>query len=300
MGEVYRASDTKLGRDVALKVLPRDLQQSPDRLSRFRREAHVLASLNHPRVAKIYDVVDVENVSALVLEFVNGPTLADRLSAGPLSLDETLAIAGDLGEALAAAHARGIVHRDLKPENVKLTADGHAKVLDFGLAKALSSSETFAAGSVEPAPFETTPGIIVGTTAYMAPEQARGEPVDHRADIWAFGCILYEMLSGVRFFDGRRSSEPVLRVLERDHELEHLPRNTPPALRCLLRSCLARDAKQRLAAATDALREIEDARRSPAEADGKSSQQGWAPGLVRRLGAAALATVERFAGGSKS
>ena len=204
MGEVYRARDTKLDRDVALKVLPPAFTADPDRLARFQREAKVLASLNHPNIAAIYGLEDADGTRALVLELVEGPTLADRISHGRIPLDETLPIARQMAEALEAAHERGIIHRDLKPANIKVTPDGVVKVLDFGLAKALEPavSETDAAKSPMRTSAATKTGVIMGTAAYMAPEQARGQPVDRRADIWAFGVVLYEMLTGRPLFTG--------------------------------------------------------------------------------------------------
>ena len=197
MGEVWQARDTKLDRDVALKVLPEAFTSDPDRLARFEREAKVLASLNHPNIGSIYGLEEAEGVRALVLELVEGPTLADRIKQGPIPIDEALPIAKQIAEALEAAHERGVIHRDLKPANVKVREDGTVKVLDFGLAKALegdagsdpSESPTLTAAA-------TRAGVIMGTAAYMSPEQAKGKTADRRADIWAFGCVLYEMLTG--------------------------------------------------------------------------------------------------------
>jgi serine/threonine protein kinase len=203
MGEVYRARDTKLARDVALKVLPDVFALNPERLARFRREAHVLASLNDPHIASIYGFEESHGTSALVLELVEGMTLSDRLVRGPLPLEEAWSIARQITEALEAAHEHGIVHRDLKPANIKLRADGAAKVLDFGLAKALDPVATASGNSQSPtltSPAETRVGLIMGTAAYMSPEQVRGRTVDKRADVWAFGCVLYEMLTGRRPF----------------------------------------------------------------------------------------------------
>ena len=203
MGQVYRAHDTKLNRDVALKVLPESFADDPDRLARFTREAQVLASLNHPNIAHIHGLEDSGAVRALVMELVEGPTLADRLAVGALPLDEALPIARQIVEALEAAHAAGIVHRDLKPANIKVRKDGTVKVLDFGLAKALVREGAEGAGATTSATISmhaTAAGIILGTAAYMSPEQARGRPVDKRADIWAFGSVLYEVLTGRRVF----------------------------------------------------------------------------------------------------
>src|SRR5215813_7862858 len=205
MGEVYRAHDTKLGRDVALKVLPDSLASDPERLARFEREAHLLATLNHPHIAHIYGVEDSTGVPALVMELVEGPTLADRIARGPIPIDEALPIAKQIAEALESAHEQGIIHRDLKPANIKVRADGTVKVLDFGLAKAFSGDDLSRASGTaaltnsptlaSPA-MMTSVGLVLGTAAYMAPEQAKGRPVDKRADVWAFGCVLYEMLTG--------------------------------------------------------------------------------------------------------
>src|SRR5205085_1423415 len=215
MGEVYRARDTKLNRDVALKVLPDAFALDADRLARFKREAQVLASLNHPHIAAIYGFEDSGATHALVLELVEGQTLADRIARGPLPLDEALPIARQIAEALEAAHEQGIVHRDLKPANIKLTAAGKVKVLDFGLAKvaepALTSNLTASPTLINPG--ATTAGSILGTVAYMSPEQTRGRLVDRRADIWAFGAILYEMLTGRQAFSGDTISDTIVSVL---------------------------------------------------------------------------------------
>src|SRR5438128_5097951 len=200
MGEVYRARDTKLNRDVALKVIPDTFALDPDRISRFTREAQVLSSLNHPQIAAIYGFEDTSAIHALVLELVEGETLADRIAHGPIPIDEALPIAKQIAEALEAAHEQGIIHRDLKPANIKITPDGAVKVLDFGLAKLTDPAHT-AASDLALSPAITTPamtqaGMILGTAAYMSPEQAKGRPADKRSDIWAFGCVLFEMLTG--------------------------------------------------------------------------------------------------------
>ena len=203
MGEVWRATDTQLNRDVALKILPDAFATDPDRIARFQREAQVLASLNHPGIAAIYGIEESAVTRALVLELVEGPTLADRISRGPIPLDEALPIAKQIAEALEAAHEAGVIHRDLKPANIKVRDDGTVKVLDFGLAKALDPRPT---GDPSQSPTLTAAatqmGVIMGTAAYMSPEQARGKPVDKRADIWPFGVVLYEMLTGKRVFEG--------------------------------------------------------------------------------------------------
>ncbi|HEY8234182.1 MAG TPA: protein kinase [Vicinamibacteria bacterium] len=251
MGEVWRATDTRLSRDVAIKVLPKDVASDPDRLARFRREAQLLAALNHPSVAAIHGIEEAEGQPFLVLELVPGEDLSERLKQGPIPLDEALPIARQIAEALEEAHERGIVHRDLKPANVKVTPDGKVKVLDFGLAKAwggepgagsapdLSASPTLAHTG-------TAAGVILGTAAYMSPEQARGKPVDKRSDIWAFGALLHEMLTGRQLFAGETVSDVLAAVLTREPDWGALPAATPASLRVLLRRCLERDPKQRL------------------------------------------------------
>jgi eukaryotic-like serine/threonine-protein kinase len=262
MGEVYRARDTKLSRDVALKILPDAFATDPDRLSRFRREAQVLASLNHPNIAQIYGLEEGV-LHALVMELVEGPTLADRIAQGPIALTDALPISRQIAEALEAAHDQGIVHRDLKPANVKVRDDGTVKVLDFGLAKAMDANdgrgfsrpEEGASKRTPYGPFEsptmTSPavtqmGMILGTAAYMAPEQAKGRAVDKRADIWAFGVVLYEMLTGRRLFEAEDVSETLAAVLTRDVGIMTLPPEMPARLHSLLHDCLVRDPKQRL------------------------------------------------------
>jgi eukaryotic-like serine/threonine-protein kinase len=208
MGEVWCATDTNLGRQVAIKILPDAFAYDPDRLARFEREAKTLASLNHPNIAIIHGLEKADGIRALVMELVEGPTLADRIAQGPIPLDEALPIAKQIAEALEAAHEQVIIHRDLKPANIKLRPDGTVKVLDFGLAKALETAPHPSDASQSPtitSPAMTRMGVILGTAAYMSPEQARGKPVDKRADIWAFGCVLYEMLTGRRAFSRRPS-----------------------------------------------------------------------------------------------
>jgi serine/threonine-protein kinase len=259
MGEVYLARDTKLNRDVALKVLPASLAGDPDRLARFRREAQVLAALNHPNIAHIHGFEDSGDVHALVMELVEGPTLADRIKHGPLPLDEALPIARQVAEAMEAAHEQGIIHRDLKPANIKVRDDGTVKVLDFGLAKALApDSSGGLSGEAMNSPTLTARatqlGVILGTAAYMAPEQAKGRPVDRRADIWAFGVVLFEMLTGRRGYEAEDISETLAAVLTREVDWTALPASTPARLKALVKDCLARDPKQRL-------RDIGEARR---------------------------------------
>jgi serine/threonine protein kinase len=236
MGEVYRARDTKLNRDVALKILPEAVAMDGDRVARFRREAQVLAALNHPHIAQIYGFEDSGSTHALVLELVEGPTLADRIAKGPISLDEALPIATQIAEALEAAHEQGIIHRDLKPANVKVRDDGTVKVLDFGLARAMEPASAISP-MMTASPTITTPaqmtgvGLILGTAAYMSPEQAKGRPADKRSDVWAFGCVLYEMLTGKRAFEGEDVSDTLAAVLRAEPNWTGLSANIPPAIR---------------------------------------------------------------------
>jgi serine/threonine protein kinase len=262
MGEVYRARDIKLNREVALKVLPDAFAFDPDRLARFKREAQVLASLNHPNIAAIYGSEEAAEVQALVLELVEGPTLADRIAHGPIPLDEALTIARQVADALEAAHDQGIIHRDLKPANIKLRPDGAVKVLDFGLAKALEPAPVSAGLSRSPtitSPAMTQLGVILGTAAYMSPEQAQGKPVDKRADIWAFGVVLYEMLSAQRLFTGDTVSDTLAAVLKEEPDWDRVPPRAQP----LLRRCLVKDAKRRLRDIGDAMPLFENATESP-------------------------------------
>jgi serine/threonine-protein kinase len=273
MGEVYRATDTNLGRDVAIKVLPDTFAHDPERLARFEREAKTLASLNHSNIAIIHGFEKAPGLSALVMELVDGPTLADRLAQGgglsahALPIDETLAIARQIAEALEAAHEQGIIHRDLKPSNIKLRPDGTVKVLDFGLAKAMEPAGAMASrlseSSTITTPAMTKAGVILGTAAYMSPEQARGKVVDRRADIWAFGCVLYEMLAGRRVFESDEVSETLAAVLTKDPDWGALPADTPAAIRRLLRRCLTRDQRARLPDIGSARLDIDDARTEP-------------------------------------
>jgi serine/threonine protein kinase len=260
MGEVYQAHDTKLGRDVAIKVLPEAFATDPERLARFKREARVLASLNHPHIAAIYGFEESDDVVALVLELVDGPTLADRIAQGAIALDEALPIARQIAEALEAAHEQGIIHRDLKPANIKLRSDGTVKVLDFGLAKLtepVAASGT-AAALLSQSPTITTPammtgvGMILGTAAYMSPEQAKGRPADKRSDVWAFGCVFYEMLTGKRAFEGDDVSDTLAAVLKGEPDWDTLPSSTPASIRKLIKRCLMKDRKQRLQAVGEA------------------------------------------------
>jgi serine/threonine-protein kinase len=264
MGEVYRARDSRLNRDVAIKVLPSELAADPDRLARFEREAKVLASLNHPNIAQIHGVDDASGTPALVMELVEGPTLADRIAKGPIPLDEALPVAKQIAEALEAAHEQGIIHRDLKPANIKVRADGTVKVLDFGLAKALEPVVS-AVGNATMSPtlsmHATQAGFILGTAAYMAPEQARGKAVDKRVDIWAFGCVLYEMVTGERLFQGEDLTETLASVVKEQPDLSKAPRQ----VQHLLRKCLEKDPKKRLRDLGDAWDLLDDASRQPAQ-----------------------------------
>jgi serine/threonine-protein kinase len=251
MGEVYRARDAKLNRDVALKILPEAFALDSDRIARFRREAQVLAALNHPNIAGIYGFEDSGTTHALVLELIDGPTLADRIAKGPITLDEALPIAKQIAEALEAAHEQGIIHRDLKPANIKVRDDGTVKVLDFGLAKALEPASAISP-MLTNSPTITTPaqmtgiGMILGTAAYMSPEQAKGRAADKRSDVWAFGCVLYEMLTGTRAFEGDDVSETLAAVLRANPDWSSLPNGTPARIQTLLDRCLRKDAQKRL------------------------------------------------------
>jgi len=262
MGEVYRAIDTKLKRQVAIKVLPESLPADPDRLARLQREAEVLASLNHPNIAHVYGIEDTSDAKALVMELVEGPTLADRIAQGPIPIADALPIAKQIAEALEAAHEQGIIHRDLKPANIKVKADGTVKVLDFGLAKAMdatASSSANATMSPTLSMHATMAGIILGTAAYMSPEQAAGKAVDKRTDLWAFGVVLLEMLTGRPVFTGETVSHVLAAVLAKDPDWTLLPADTPAPIRRLLRRCLEKDRKRRLADAADARLDIDDA-----------------------------------------
>ena len=267
MGEVYRARDSKLGRDVALKVLPDAFLSDSDRLARFVREAQILASLNHPNIAQIHGLEELGDSRALIMELVDGLTLADRIRNGALPFDETVAIARQIANALEAAHERGIVHRDLKPANVKVREDGSVKVLDFGLAKAL---DPVGVSSVSQSPtlsvHATQAGLILGTAAYMSPEQARGKSVDARADIWSFGVVLFEMLAGRRPFDGDEVSDTLASVIKSEPDWQLLPKHLPPAIHRLLRRCLQKDRRQRLQHIGDARLELDETDSSSAAA----------------------------------
>jgi serine/threonine protein kinase/Tol biopolymer transport system component len=261
MGEVYRARDTRLGRDVAVKLLPSVLADDPDRRARLERESRLLAALNHPHIAAIHSVEEIDGRLALILELVEGPTLADRLATGPIPIAEALQIAGQLAEALEAAHGKGVVHRDLKPTNLKVTSDGAVKLLDFGLAKAKPTgihegdAPDVTSANADP----THDGVILGTGAYMSPEQARGQAVDKRTDVWAFGCVLYEMLSGRRAFSGDTISDTIAAILEREPDWTALPPALPPEVYRFVRRCLQKDPRRRIHDIADARVEIEEA-----------------------------------------
>jgi eukaryotic-like serine/threonine-protein kinase len=260
MGEVYRAHDGELGRDVAIKVLPTEVADDPSRLARLRREARILASLSHPNIAAIYGFADAPGVRGLVLELVEGPTLEERLQRGPLATAEAVGMARQICQALEAAHERDVIHRDLKPANIKVRPDGTVKVLDFGLAKALArEGEADLSQAPTMTAAETQSGTILGTAAFMSPEQARGRPLDRRADIWAFGCVLYQMLTARRAFEGDTVSDVLAAVLGRDPDWSRLPSDTPVGVRRLLRRCLAKDPQRRLRDFGDALIELDDA-----------------------------------------
>jgi serine/threonine-protein kinase len=280
MGEVYRGHDTRLGRDVALKILPPLLAADPERRARFEREARLLAALNHPNIGGIHGLEESDGVTACVLELVDGETLGDRLARGALPIAEAVTLARQIADALAAAHEQGVIHRDLKPANVMITRTGRVKVLDFGLAKtvaptAASAPRADAASTVMTSLGATEPGMILGTAAYMAPEQARGLSVDGRADVWAFGCVLYEMLTGTEAFPGRDLTEVLARVIERDPDWSRLPPNLPAPIRLLLTHCLAKAPDRRL-------RAIEDVR-ILLDGDVAGTAAPPAPAVTRRL-----------------
>jgi eukaryotic-like serine/threonine-protein kinase len=291
MGEVYRARDTELEREVAIKVLPATFASDDNRVARFEQEARTLAALNHPNIAQVYGLArSQEGQTAIAMELVEGPTLADRIALGALPADEALNIAMQIADALEAAHDKGLIHRDLKPANVKVRPDGTVKVLDFGIAKALDTRVTTASG----APALTTPamteaGIVLGTAAYMSPEQARGRPVDQRADIWAFGVLLYEMLTGQPAFAGEDVTITLARVLERDTNLDALPKAVTPAVRHTIRLCLQKDVRKRIHHIGDVRLGLEGA----LETKARPSQQEAEPAPVppRRIGVIALTAV---------
>src|SRR5262245_32720117 len=262
MGEVYRARDTRLGREVAIKVLPEHFADDEERLRRFEREAKTLATLNHPNVAQIHGVDQVGETCFLVLELVPGESLEERLRRGPLPLDEAIDFCRQIAEGLEAAHEAGVIHRDLKPANVRITPEGKVKVLDFGLAKPARDSHH---GSSTDSVLSTEAGRLLGTPTYMAPEQARGRSIDRRVDVWAFGCVLYECLTGKRAFAGETLTDVLGAVLHTEPDLASLPRDTPRSVRSLLERCLAKDSRQRLRDLGDARLELERAMRGEGE-----------------------------------
>jgi Tol biopolymer transport system component len=320
MGEVYRASDTRLGREVALKVLPEAFARDAERMTRFEREARLLASLNHPHIAAIYGLEEIDGVRAIAMELVEGSDLAALIARGPagasprpgegpatsgMPLDEALPLARQIADALEAAHEKGIIHRDLKPANVKVTPDGTVKVLDFGLAKALAAEAESATADNSPtiSAIATRAGVILGTAAYMSPEQARGKPLDRRTDIWSFGCLLFEMLSGRMAFRGDTVSDTIARILEREPEWQALPETTPPGVRRLLGRCLQKDPKRRMRDIADARLDIEEALAGPASSALEASPDAapaptparWRASAVWMIATGALAAVAALA-----
>ncbi len=302
MGEVYQARDTKLNREVALKVLPENLATDPERMARFRREAQVLASLNHSNIAAIYGIEDTSNAPALIMELVEGVTLADRIARGPIPVAEAIPIARQIADALEYAHEKGVTHRDLKPANIKITPDGKSKVLDFGLAKVLqpdlggssdpSSSPTFTGA-------HTLAGMILGTAAYMSPEQAKGKIVDRRTDIWAFGCVLYEMLTGTPAFEGETVTDTLAAIVRAEPDWSRLPSDTPSKLRDLIQRCLRKDAKQRQQSMGDIRIALDEAFSAdgPTSTPAQVQQQGRTGGAAWILAALLiLAIVAALAG----
>src|SRR5215471_17535225 len=306
MGEVYRGLDSKLNREVAIKVLPESFAQDPERVARFQREAQVLASLNHRNIAAIYGIEESDGLRALVMELVEGPTLADRIASGPIPLDEALTIASQIADALEVAHERGIIHRDLKPANVKVTPDDMVKVLDFGLAKIASSDAPYSDLSHSPTVIQgTQAGVILGTAAYMSPEQAKGKAVDKRSDIWAFGCLLFEMLSGRQSFKGETLTDTLASVVRGEPDWEELPKDTPVRIVSLIRRCLTKDPKRRLRDIGDARFEIDlsDAPRDVGATVMPASPRWRAPLAIGLLIVGALACgmlVTRYLGASAS
>ena len=300
MGEVYRATDTKLGRDVAVKVVSQAFTYDPERAARFEREAQLLAALNHPHIAAIYGLEQADGSQFLVMELVEGETLAEKLAGGALPVDEALRVAGQIADALSAAHDKGIIHRDLKPANIALTAEGQVKVLDFGLAKAIEGGPAIGdRGSAERADSPTLTlaatqaGVILGTAAYMAPEQAKGKAADKRSDLWSFGCVLYEMLTGRRTFDGDDASDTMAAVLRAEPDWNALPAGMPPAIRLLLRRCLEKDRRARsvdAGAALFVLREL-SAPAAPSVQPATPAQSSW-----RRTAAYTVAALILMAG----
>jgi serine/threonine protein kinase len=298
MGVVYRAKDTRLGRDVAVKLLSDGFAEDAERLARLQREARILASLNHPGIGAIYSLEEASGTHFLVLELVPGETFAERLARGTLPLREAIPLFAQIAEAMEAAHEHGILHRDLKPSNVKLTPDGKVKILDFGLAKALPPSHPEDSLSSSPTlTRHTEAGIVLGTAPYLSPEQARGRPLDKRTDVWAFGCCLYEALTGKAAFLGETLSDTIANILQREPDWTRLPRSTPPALARLLRRSLEKDPAERLRDLGDARLELMEASREPIAPapDEKRSWMPWALGLGALGVLLAAIVVPRFA-----
>jgi Tol biopolymer transport system component len=296
MGEVYQAHDTKLGRDVAIKILPEGFARDPERISRFQREAKLLASLNHPNIATIHGLEQSNGTSYLVMELVSGETLAERIKQqGAVPIEEALKIAVQIAEALEAAHEKGIIHRDLKPANVKVTPEGKIKVLDFGLAKAFAGDATESNPSQSPtlSAVATMQGVLLGTAAYMSPEQARGKSVDKRTDIWAFGCVLYELLCGRPAFEGEDITEILAAVVKTEPDWNRLRESTPPAIRILLRRCLQKDRRQRVHDAADIRIEIEETLAAPTSVgvSAAPAPRGWRERLTWPAAAGVLALI---------
>jgi len=306
MGEVYRARDVKLGRDVAIKVLPQALRDDPERLARFEREARTLAALSHQNIAHVHGFEDSAGVPALVMELVDGPTLADGIALGPIPLDEALPIATQIAMGLEAAHEQGIVHRDLKPANIKVRGDGTVKILDFGLAKVLEHNQPASINATQ-SPTITTPammsglGLIVGTPAYMSPEQAKGRPADRRCDLWAFGCVVYEMLTGARAFEGDDVSDTLANVLKSEPDWNALSARVPLLVQRLVRRCLEKDRTRRLDSAAVARLDLEEAQRQPASLSTHSiwhsrERLGWGATMVIVTGIALAAWIRQSPG----
>ena len=289
MGEVYRARDTRLARDVAIKVLPEELSRDKDRKERFEREARLLAQINHPNIATLHGLEEHEGQLFLVMELVEGETLAERIARGPIPEKQTVALFIQIAEGLQAAHDGGIIHRDLKPANIKITPDGKIKILDFGLAKTFSADDGVSADTSQSPTLTkgTALGVILGTAAYMSPEQARANPVDRRTDVWAFGCCLYEALTGTRAFQGEAMADVIGAVVHKEPDWSRLPAGGSLALSRLLRRCLKKDARERVHAIADARFELEDISLTPppAEADNRSA------GISLRLAVAGLSVA---------
>ena len=312
MGQVYQATDTKLNREVALKILPEAFASDPERLARFQREAQVLASLNHPNIAAIYGLEESDDTRALVLELVEGPTLADRIAQGPIPVDEALPIAKQIAEALEAAHEQGVIHRDLKPANIKVRPDGTVKVLDFGLAKAFEPEAGSVSASMSPTisltAAATQMGMVIGTAAYMAPEQAKGLPVDKRADIWAYGAVLFEMLTGKKLFDAGDVSEMLASVLVKDPDVSSIGPHVPAHVGSVIRRCLVKDPKQRLRDIGDVRLAMEGVFETPGSAPTEPSVEGqlqvwqrpWAVGVALMIAVLATTLVAGFFMGSST